>query len=444
MVIFMLSNFIQIILDVLLLFICSIHMFKEFSDIKAKDFLIFPLLIIVCTIIRSSILFSDTGRVSFSLEQYGYEILPVNNVVLLLLIFLVMLIINSLWFRGKNGYIFWGTAGVFVIFIMIREICAILFYICGVTGDLWMLYFNRFLSLGLAILFLYTPPFRLLKENIKDGSILVRLSIANTAIILILLLNFVEFDLSSILSKLPITLGTLGGLIVLNLCVLMWEQRQIQERKRINMLEQYIPVIEELITQVNARQHEYNNRLVAISSAVFTAEHLEQAKEKVNQLIQVEQMNDIYRQILNCDSKMISGMLYSKMKQAEAQKITVRTDLNTPFKKSKVQEVDWIEIIGILMDNAIEASNAMDTILIRADAKDEHVSLLVSNPSEAFTKKQFVLMFRRGFTTKKHPSYVNGQGLANIDRIAERYHGKIIARNETIEDKNHVTIGVLL
>lgn len=442
MVIFMMS-IIQIILDGLLLFLCCTQMFKEFSAIKAKDYLLFPLLVLYCTVVRSSAAVS-MGRVSFSFSQYGHEILPVNNVILLLLLFLVILITLSLWFQSENGYVFWGTVGVFVIFIMLREVCVILFYACGVRGDFWMLYASRLLSVALAILFLYTPPFRWLKENMKGGSLLIRLSIANTAIILIFFLIFLEFDLSNMLSKLPITLGILGALIVLNLCVLMWEQRQIQERKRINMLEQYIPVIEELITQVNARQHEYNNRLLAISSAVFTAEHLEQAKEKVNQLIQGEQMNETDRQILSCDSKMIGGMLYSKIKQAEAKKILVHTELNAQFKKSLVQEVDWIEIIGILMDNAIEASKDMDTILIRTDAKDGHVFVLVSNPNEAFTKKQFVQMFRRGYTTKKQASYVNGQGLANVDRMVERYHGKIIARNETIENKNHVTIGVLL
>ncbi len=439
----MLSNFIQIILDGLLLFLCCTQMFKESSVLKAKDYLLFPLLVLYCTVVRSSAAVS-MGRVSFSFSQYGYEILPVNNVVSLLLLFLVILITISIWFQSENGYIFWGTVGVFVIFIMLREICTILFYACGVRGDFWMLYASRLLSVALAILFLYTPPFRWLKENIKEGRLLIRLSIANTAIILMFFLIYLEFDLSDMLSKLPITLGILGVLIVLNLCVLLWEQRQIQERKRINMLEQYIPVIEELITQVNARQHEYNNRLLAISSAVFTAEHLEQAKEKVNQLIQGEQMNEIDRQILSCDSKIIGGMLYSKIKQAEAQKIMVHTELNAQFKKSLVQEVDWIEMIGILMDNAIEASNDRDTILVRTEAKDGHISVLVSNPHEAFTKKQFIRMFRRGFTTKKHASYVNGQGLANVDRIVERYHGKIITRNETIENKNHVTIGVVM
>lgn len=439
-----LLNTIQIILDGLLLFLCCRQMFKE-SGFKARDYFLFPLLALYCGIARISVSVSvDTGRLSFSFTQYGYEIMPVNNLGLLLFLFLIVLITNSLWFKRENGYTFFGTLGVFAIFIMLREICAILFYVYGLDGDIWMLYFSRLLSVGLGILFLRTSPFEWLKENLKDGSLLIRLTVGNTAIILILFINVFRFDLSDMLSRLPITAGILGVLIVVDLLLMLWEQRRIQERKRIDMLEQYIPVIEELITQVRARQHEYNNRLLAISSAVCTAENLEQAKEQVNQLVQGVQISEIDREMLGCDSKIIGGMLYSKIKQAEAKKIVVRTELNAQFKKSSVQETDWIEIIGILMDNAIEASSPLDMVLIRADMSNGHVSVLVTNPHEAFTNTQFVQMFRRGFTTKKNSSYADGHGLANVRKIVERYHGKIVVRNEMIENKNHVTIGVLL
>lgn len=439
-----LSNTIQIILDGLLLFLCCTQMFRE-PVIKAGDYFLFPLLVLYCAIARISASVSvDTGSLSFSFSQDDYEILPVNNLGLLLFLFFIILITNSLWFHRENGYTFFGTLGVFAIFIMLREICAILFYVCGIDGDIWMMYAGRLLSVGFGILFLRTSPFEWLKENLKEGSLLIRLMIGNTAVILILFINLFGFDLSDMLSGLPITAGILGVVIVIDLLLLLWEQRRIQERRRIDMLEQYIPVIEELITQVRARQHEYNNRLLAISSAVSTAENLEQAKEQVNQLIRGVQISGIDRELLSCDSKIIGGMLYSKIKQAEAKKIAVYTELTAQFKKSPVQEADWIEIMGILMDNAIEASNPLDVVLVRAGMSNGHISVLVSNPHEAFTNPQFVQMFRRGFTTKNNASYASGHGLANVRKIVDRYHGKIIVRNEMIENKNHVTIGVLL
>lgn len=37
------------------------------------------------------------------------------------------------------------------------------------------------------------------------------------------------------------------------------------------MTEQYVPIVEELISQVRARQHEFNNRMMAIETAVSSA-----------------------------------------------------------------------------------------------------------------------------------------------------------------------------
>ena len=437
------SNTIQIMLDGLLLFLCSMQMFREPGSRRAKDLFLLLLLIVYSGIARISASVG-IGGLLFSFTQHGYEILPVENLGLLLFLFLIILLTNSLWFHCENGYTFFGTLGVFTIFIMLREICAIFFYVCGGSGNLWMVYVGRVLSIGLGLLLLCSSPFKWLKENLKDGNLLIRLSIANTAIILVLFLNFYGFNLSNMFSRLPITAGILGVLIVVDLLLMLWEQKRILERKRVNMLEQYMPIIEELITQVRARQHEYNNRLLAISSAVCTADNLEQAREQINQLIHGVQMSEIDHEILSCDSRLIGGMLYSKIKQAEAKKITVRTELNAQFKKSIVQEADWIEIIGILMDNAMEASAPLDTILLKAGSSNGQVSVSVSNPHEAFTNTQYVQMFHRGFTTKKNMSYANGHGLANILKIVDHYHGKIITRNETIENRNHVTIGVIL
>lgn len=52
-------------------------------------------------------------------------------------------------------------------------------------------------------------------------------------------------------------------------------------------------------------------------------------------------------------------------------------------------------------------------------------------------------LFRKGFTTKSSREG-RGYGLYNILRIAERYHGKIVTRNEAVSEENYVVFGVLL
>lgn len=56
---------------------------------------------------------------------------------------------------------------------------------------------------------------------------------------------------------------------------------------------------------------------------------------------------------------------------------------------------------------------------------------------------EFMTLFRKGFTTKSSREG-RGFGLYNILRITERYHGKILTRNEQVSEENYVVFGVLL
>lgn len=154
------------------------------------------------------------------------------------------------------------------------------------------------------------------------------------------------------------------------------------------------------------------------------------------------QLNISEKSLLNCDSKIIAGMIFSKMKYAEMKKIMMVSEITASLKGKAVRELDIVEIVGILIDNAIEASNAGDTVFVRIEYSDEGLSVLVSNPYMMQSATDFVRMFRRGFSTKGEGG-VRGHGLANVKAIVDHHRGKIITRNETVYEQNYVTIGVI-
>ena len=128
------------------------------------------------------------------------------------------------------------------------------------------------------------------------------------------------------------------------------------------MIEQYVPIVEELISQVRARQHEFNNRMMAIEAVVTSADTLEEARKEVTALTGSIGISLNDRELLSCDSKMIAGMLFGKIKQAEAANRHIELSLHGLFKKTVTPETEWIEAIGILLDNAIEASPKGSTV----------------------------------------------------------------------------------
>ena len=197
---------------------------------------------------------------------------------------------------------------------------------CG-AGDLLLLG-SRGLSLGLVLLLICTPFLEQIREFVQRGDFTVWIVSANVAILLAAVLTVLSFDVDQILSHLWLIVTLLLGILLLDSVLLFFHQRRGQERKRMHMIEQYVPIVEELISQVRARQHEFNNRMLAIETAVSLADTLEEAQQEVAALAKGVSLTPNDRELLSCDSKIIAGMLFDKMKQAEAANLRIELQLH--------------------------------------------------------------------------------------------------------------------
>ena len=170
---------------------------------------------------------------------------------------------------------------------------------------------------------------------------------------------------------------------------------------------------------------------------------LEEARKEVTALTGSIGISLNDRELLSCDSKMIAGMLFGKIKQAEAANRHIELSLHGLFKKTVTPETEWIEAIGILLDNAIEASPKGSTVFLSSKKQGDFLELTVANPAPPLSNTEFMALFGKGVTTKANRDG-HGFGLYNILRMTERYHGKILTRNESILNENYVVFGVLM
>ena len=256
-------------------------------------------------------------------------------------------------------------------------------------------------------------------------------------------LSILSFDVDRFLANLWIIIILILAVLLLDSILLFLHQRRTQEQKRIHRIEQYVPIVEELISQVRARQHEFNNRMMAIEAAVVSADTIEEARKEVTALTGSIGISLNDRELLSCDSKMIAGMLFGKIKQAEAANRHIELSLHGLFKKTVTPETEWIEAIGILLDNAIEASPKGSTVFLSSKKQGDFLELTVANPAPPLSNTEFMTLFGKGVTTKVNRDG-HGFGLYNILRMTERYHGKILTRNESILNENYVVFGVLM
>lgn len=434
-------NLLQILLDAGLLFLCLERMFRNKNNpFAVTDWLLYPVVIFFCMAARVNIIAGIKAPVLF--PGQGFEIAPANNFFLLLFLILAFAFMSSLYYKPEDSsYTLCGSISIFSVYLSSRVMSVIIFTLCGATGNVLLLG-SRILSVVFASIFLFSPVFEWCNQIMRNGGFSGKLLSANVALVLIVVLSVFSFDIAKITEHIQMVALLLLAIFIFDSIMLIYNGRRIQEQKRVRMIEQYVPIVEELVSQVRSRQHEYNNRLIAIEAAVMSSESLEEAKQSVSLLANGIYLDDNDRELLLCDSKMIAGMLYEKIKQASLLKIDIFVELQNGFKTGILPETEWIEILGILLDNAIEASKSGDTIYVQSCKLDRYIELTVSNPFTPMSNTEFIQLFRKGFTTKGENGGRHGFGLYNVLAIMERYHGKIITRNEAKNKRNYVVFGV--
>lgn len=434
-------NLTEIMLDTILLFFCCESVFREKQSRTWKDLLL--VLVFLIFLMASRVQITAGGYRKSLFVSQGFEIVPANSLFVALFLILAVLVANSLYYKPiSNYFVFCGTMISFSLYLLLRILSVIVFSLAQATGYLFLLG-SRLLSIVLILLFLHSPICKWLQGIIKDCGVIIQIVSVDIVVVVIGGFAFLSYDMKRFMEHILLCIVVLMLLLFLDGIMLYFHWRRLQEQKHIHMVEQYIPIIEELISQVRARQHEFNNIICAIEAAVNSADTLEDAKANLSLLTQKEYILPNDYDLLSCDSKIISGMLFEKKKQAEFKGVNVHPEIQGLFRKGITPETEWIEVIAILMDNAIEASNSGNTIYLKSRQKENKIELTVSNQALPLSNSEFIKLFSKGVTSKSDKQ-LHGYGLYNIMCIVEHYHGRIITRNERIDGENYVVFGVVL
>lgn len=201
----------------------------------------------------------------------------------------------------------------------------------------------------------------------------------------------------------------------------------------------YGEVYSELVFNVRKRQHDFKNQLNAIYSMHLTASSLDELvlmqKSYSDKLIN----NCKYDSILTkCSNKILAGYLYSKCLECENSGIDVEFNIYIYEAKIVVPIHELIEVIGILINNACEATFfEEDSKKIRISIiEDENLlKLSVSNISKYLKTEEINRMFDYGVSSKGSN---RGIGLPRLKELAKQYNIKVIVENILIDNSNWI------
>ncbi|BAQ09580.1 accessory protein regulator c [Bacillus sp. OxB-1] len=220
--------------------------------------------------------------------------------------------------------------------------------------------------------------------------------------------------------------GGIFGLLFIHL------QRQQQVKQREIKLEQYMMYMEAL-EQVNRDmqkfRHDYANILQTIQGYLDT-DNLKDLKRYFKQHIITSGEHTLFRnRVLGSLDHLqlvgLRGLLATKSIEADEQGIQVSIRIPEPIDDIRMDIIDLTRIIGILMDNAIEANLRMeqgkvDVAFWKTDSPSIVIRIRNTTPEDTI---RLTDLGRESFSTKGTD---RGIGLSNVRQILQQYENALL------------------
>lgn len=228
------------------------------------------------------------------------------------------------------------------------------------------------------------------------------------------------------------------------ICVLtvMWQKSQNEihiKNKEIELRRSYEEVYQNMVRSIRQKQHQFDNHLIALCGMYKTADTIEELIQMQNVYMGQIQADNRYHKLLSVESPILVGFLYSKFVIAEDEGCHIDYFVNiSEHSKHFIPEYRLIEMLGILIDNAIEAvsDKLQKQVYVEIIETQEEIDICVKNRSEYISQSDILKFVKRGYSTKGED---RGFGLATLVSLVEQYEGELLLCNEEKEGENWFT-----
>jgi two-component system sensor histidine kinase AgrC len=379
-------------------------------------------------------------RIIFVLA-YGFIMLVLNNVnmVIKLILFVVAFVELSHRYLKIDYYkaIISGILG--ILFTIIADLSAglVLHNLVGFT----IAQVRENASLAMLVYLIMTPVVVIVTQIYKKLNRIIgisedsnnRNSIVSLAYIIIILI-FMGL-LGKIYSLIPrsedsIYLALFFSLLILfvslNFVVLYINNRYLMQKNEYEQLKIYTGIVEDLVTDIKKFRHDYVNIIYSINGFIEN-EDLKNLKMYFNDEI-IKDSSILYNnnnmlQLQNLKNPAIKGLVSSKIVQAENLGLHLTVEIENEIKEIPVRTLDMCRILGVLIDNGIEAAVESEKKKMNIGMMDdgENVILIIANTYKNLPKISD--MFKEGFSTK---GVGRGIGLSTIKATIDANYKNII------------------
>ena len=234
--------------------------------------------------------------------------------------------------------------------------------------------------------------------------------------------------------------------ILLILLIWEWQKTRNESEKRKIQLELnqvYFDAYEELIQSIREKQHDFKNHLNAIEGMIYSIDNYKELiTEQKKYLQNITGDVELTRLLTLVENPLIAGFLNCKISKAKKLGIETKYNCILPKCEMKLPEFQIVEMMGILLDNAIEEmdnENVIDKILIiKLKTDDSVMKFSVSNTYSSNLNIDVSKIFEQGYSSKGAD---RGIGLAKLKRMVNENKGEVYTVQENLENLMMINVG---
>lgn len=208
---------------------------------------------------------------------------------------------------------------------------------------------------------------------------------------------------------------------------------------------QYFEAYKEVITQIRRRQHKIKNQINSALGMIHICttyeELVEKQSEYLGKILDYELPNDA----IILEEPSIIALIYEKINEAAERGIDIDTRFSCSMVGSHVSDIVWVDLIGTLFDNAIEALINYDgpkKIWLNIGYGDEgKISIKMINTFRQLTHHEIYKFFGMGYSTKGNG---RGVGLYNARLVVDKNNGDLIVSSTMFEGESVFSMEIIL
>ena len=246
-------------------------------------------------------------------------------------------------------------------------------------------------------------------------------------------------DSNKIQSDLYVIIVTFASIIA---CILLrWKEMEREtkyQQEQIKLSNRYSEEYNALVEISRKKQHDFKNQI----NALYGLSDIKAEKEQRKYIDKLLDENKVVKILHSVEQPVLAGFLYRKVNEIMAAGINIEFNLSVPDAELAIEVLDCIEIVGIFLDNAVEAlSKEKDkSIILEMFAMEQKVEIRVKNVSPYYENDEIAKFFQYNYSTKGKN---RGIGLAKIKDLQKKYKFDILVEMQEIHNKNWISFSVI-